>query len=298
MKRSKVIINDKILDSELVKTSINIDYSLYLNCSYVTDNGLIPFLKRNRPYITEIHMFNGSNITELSFQELSLIKLESITLSSMKVYIDKLLSTRLMDHLTTLKIINCTNLKSEYFKNISEFYNIDRISFKDCGNQVDDNSINYLQEICPSNLNFSGTSITDNTLLSLIRFHRLESLDVSNNNITDQGLKGMKGSLKVLNFSSTKIQDEGILGMELDKDSLCSLNIAKTGVTDIGLKSIINQQVNIREIDLKLTKVTEVGIKELLKLKVLRRLRLPSRHIYKEAIAEVQERFPYCTIYV
>jgi hypothetical protein len=80
---------------------------------------------------------------------------------------------------------------------------------------------------------------TDETLLLVARFDRLQELSLDGARVTDAGLASVKG-LKELR----------------------RLNLAHTAVTDVGLNSL-KELANLSFIDLRGTKVTQPGVREL-----------------------------------
>lgn len=103
---------------------------------------------------------------------------------------------------------------------------------------------------------------TNADLILIGQLGRLNTLDLSETPITDQGLRLIKNltHLKRLNLSETKITDQGILWL-LKMTRLKTLNLQGTSVSDSGLlKYFVHHFPNMQELSLQMSEVTANGV--------------------------------------
>jgi Leucine-rich repeat (LRR) protein len=98
-----------------------------------------------------------------------------------------------------------------------------------------------------------------------------------------------------LDLPRTRVTDVGL--KELAKlESLQLLNLDNTNVGDAGVKELIGLQ-NLRAINLHYTDITDAGLRELTKLKNLRSVNLNGVKVSSNALFQLNQALPDCTIY-
>ena len=137
-----------------------------------------------------------------------------------------------------------------------------------------------------TDLDISGTQVTDASLKEVAKLQNLERLHLSGTQITDEGLKEVAKLQKLIVLSlATKITDEGLVDVaKLQKLTL--LNLSRTQVTDAGLKDVAKLQ-KLTDLILSRTQITDAGLKDVAKLKQLERLSLTDTQITDEGLVDV-----------
>lgn len=173
-----------------------------------------------------------------------------------------------------------------------------------------------------SDLDLSGSTITDAGLAHISKSPNLSSLSLENTSISDAGLQALQLSkpakLAEINLHSTSVGDEGVkaLGKII---SLQRLNLNDTNVScesAASLKGLRNLQVltldysamgdagvaelknlqNLRSLSLKGCPITDECIKDLVRCQNLMVLNLEDTKLSPEKVAWMQQMMPRCLI--
>lgn len=105
-------------------------------------------------------------------------------------------------------------------------------------------------------------------------FPLLATLDLGNNEVSDEGLNALKEikSLRALNLEGTKVTDAGLKYLG-ELPELQSLSLSHTGISDVGLQEI-GRLTRLKKLVLSQTEITDQGLKDLAGLKELNLLDL------------------------
>jgi hypothetical protein len=126
----------------------------------------------------------------------------------------------------------------------------------------------------PFGLYAFNAKLTDAGLKELAHLQKVETLTISGNPITEDGLGELLAlkSLRLLSLNEMKITDKG-LETVVKIESLEALFVSSTAVTDAGLNKLIGLK-KLRWLGLDQTKIGDEGIKILAKIESLERLNL------------------------
>jgi len=126
-----------------------------------------------------------------------------------------------------------------------------------------------------SSLNLADNEITDEGVKQLsnaVINSQLSSLNLAGNEITDEGVKQLSNAvinsqLSSLNLADNKITDEVVkqLSNAVINSQLSSLNLANNDITDEGVKQLSNAVINsqLSSLNLADNKITDEGVKQL-----------------------------------
>jgi hypothetical protein len=111
-------------------------------------------------------------------------------------------------------------------------------------------------------VHWRGPRVTDDVLVYLQQFPKLEHLELSRSNITDDGLANLRSlaNLQVLELEHASVTDAGLLHLQGLKKLSC-LDLERTQVTDEGLKHI-RSFPDLSELYLDDSHVTDSSLKE------------------------------------
>lgn len=138
-------------------------------------------------------------------------------------------------------------------------------------------------------LSFMDTQISDDGLVNIETFYRVEGLTLTRNKvITDKGLQhvGKLTTLRVLGLDETQVTDAGLPHLRNLKQ-LGFLDLMGTKITDAGLKYIKNFK-NLESLDLALTQVTDKGMDNLKEIKTLECLNLRRTKVGDTGLAKLK----------
>jgi len=139
--------------------------------------------------------------------------------------------------------------------------------------------------------------VTNEALLHLRKFPRLENVDLSNTPISSRGLENLQDAkhLACLSLWNTKVGDVGLKYLK-DKQNLCQLVLDGTKVTDEGL-SQISELTNLEHwLGLTDTQITDNGLKHLNKLVKLRHLNVRRTGVTEAGVRELKASLPITDI--
>lgn len=224
-------------------------------------------------YLEELNLMSCKNLTDKSFALLGkLIKLKKLFLSYTQISCLK--GFEKLINLQELFLHGCINLKESELVRIVGFKNLKELSLEDCS------KIDHISLACIGQLS------------------SLESLNLTNTNITDEGLEEIENliNLKELNIARcNKITNKGMefIGKLMNLEGLDLM--ACINLTDESLPHIANL-VNLNTLFLTdCEKLTSQGIKCLLCLKFLKNLFLSGYNLVNE---ETRQEFEKKGIYV
>lgn len=123
-------------------------------------------------------------------------------------------------------------------------------------------------------VNLSHCSANDADLAELACLRNLEQLDLQGCRVTDAGLKGLRGMLRLwkLSLESTSITDAGLVELA-HLTGLRDLNLSRTAVSDAGLQHLVGLTA-LSQLYLAETQVTDASMAILTRLPRLRDLSL------------------------
>jgi internalin A len=136
---------------------------------------------------------------------------------------------------------------------------------------------------------YLGCKATDGQLKALNNLVNLTHLELHSTQVTDAGLKELKGlnNLRWLSLMGSKgVSDEGLQELR-ELKNLDSLDLGYTAVTDVGMKEL-SELKNLTRLSLYNTKVTDVGLKELRELKNLKSLLLINLGVTDAGLKELK----------
>lgn len=136
-------------------------------------------------------------------------------------------------------------------------------------------------------LNLSGTQITDAELKEVSRLTALQRLDLRQAQVTDTGLKEISrlSALHYLNLSGTPVTDRGL--KELSRlTALKALDLSSTQVTGTGFKELMRLTA-LQSLDMESTQLTNVGLREISRLIALRELDLSATQVTDAGLGEL-----------
>lgn len=147
-----------------------------------------------------------------------------------------------------LKGLNAEPLSDDLLQRISQLPNLKSLDLAQ--RPIDDRQFALLAPLaegCLRDLTLRGTNLTDVGLVELGRFERLEVLDLSNTQITDDGLRHLKplAHLRDLHLMLTETTDAGLLPLG-QLPSLESLDVTLTAVSGGGANQFRQAHPRIR----------------------------------------------------
>ena len=165
-----------------------------------------------------------------------------------------------------------------------------------------------------------GSTITNENLVNLQEFPKLEVLILGNSQIKDAGLRHLKGltNLRELLLGDTQITDAGLLHLagltklkilELNNTQITGAGLAALGkltrleVLDISYTQVGNSGLqhlaalrSLVRLGANYTRITDSGLPQLAALSSLQDLYLNDTEITKGAIARLHQTLPNCSI--
>ena len=144
---------------------------------------------------------------------------------------------------------------------------------------VDDSILVHVSKLTEvTSLWIIGTEITDQGLTLLGDLQGLQSLFITNNQISDAGIQQLpQVKLVELTLGGTKITDESLKHFSNSSD-LNTLNVGKTAVSDRGLQ-YVSQFKKLERLYLHETQITDEGMQQIQGLKNLKSLMLNETEI-------------------
>ena len=138
-----------------------------------------------------------------------------------------------------------------------------------------------------TSVDFTNTNVTDTGLKVLAGLKSLQTLYLGETQVTDAGLKELAGlkSLEALHLGETRVTDAGLKELAGLK-SLKSLYLGETQVTDAGLKELTGL-TSLQTLHLGETQVTDAGLKVLAGIKSLETLDLNSTSLTGAGLKEL-----------
>jgi Leucine-rich repeat (LRR) protein len=115
---------------------------------------------------------------------------------------------------------------------------------------------------------------------------RIKSLDLSNNRITDKGVRKLSKlyTLENLSLTANDVSDKGMREL-LKNPKLRTLQMGNNSVTDNGLKNIV-WSANLRALDLSFNMIHDEGLRHIASCKTLKKLSLRYMCLRDEAVQE------------
>jgi formylglycine-generating enzyme required for sulfatase activity len=173
-------------------------------------------------------------------------------------------------------------------------------------------------------VNLVDSQVTDFELLHLQKLAKLESLNLGNTQVTDDGLKKLCDKrkndagqevyfeglpkLESLNLGNTQVTDDGLEHLK-ELKTLVSLVLGNTKVTDDGLKTLRDTKKNVfgqelhfeglpklESLNLSNTQVTDAGLEHLQELKTLQWLDVENTQVTNKGLVSLQTALPNCVI--
>lgn len=142
-----------------------------------------------------------------------------------------------------------------------------------------------------------NTGITDNTLSCLSHKHVIV-LDLYGSNITDSAVDSINSmaDLETLNLGETAVTDEGMSQLTV-LGQLKSLSIAGNRITDVGVESLA-RATNLVTLSLVDTRMTDRSLAVLKGMRQLRVLKVSSGNLTSGALLELASALPNCRVSV
>jgi Leucine rich repeat len=152
-------------------------------------------------------------------------------------------------------------------------------------------------------LTLEGTVITDAGLEHIKGLTELSELDLNKTLITDGGMEHLKGltQLEWLNLDNTRVSSAGLECLK-GLTKLKTLLLSSTEVSDLGLEHL-SELTQLQTLDLSDTQITDVGLERLRGLTQLKQLRLGpwarprgTRTVSKAGVKKLQQALPNCHV--
>jgi len=191
-----------------------------------------------------------------------------------------------------------TEVSSKALASLEDLMDVPQLQFT--GVSVTDNTLAALSQVNlptkPEWLELHGTAVTGSGLEVMKDWSGLKRLFLNNNPITDDGLACLRGLTQVewLELGETQITDAGLKSLTSLKN-LRRLGLVNTQVTDAGLKHLA-ALTNLEKLELYGTQVRDAGLKHLTGLTKLRELHLHHTQVTDEGVKQLQQALPNCDI--
>jgi len=135
-------------------------------------------------------------------------------------------------------------------------------------------------------LSLDGANLTG-AGLKYIPFNRLETLNLVNTNLDDDGATSLErfANLEILNLSNTKITDAALQHLRT-LARLKTLDLSYTGVTGTGLEFIASK--SLTDLNLNASRLSDTGLEQIGKLTSLKSLTIYASLITDDGLAHLQ----------
>ncbi|MDX1965223.1 MAG: hypothetical protein SFX18_18910 [Pirellulales bacterium] len=137
----------------------------------------------------------------------------------------------------------------------------------------------------------ADVELVDTDLTLINENSKIDYLDLTGNQITDDGLINFRKLLKLKGLNLTENPINGTGFSYLTQQPLDSLRLRDTLVNDTGL-AVIARLTTLRDLDLSGTQITDTGLAQLSNLQSLRFLYLENTNTSAAAVAQLRSKLP------
>jgi internalin A len=174
---------------------------LYLPFTRITDRGLR--MLKEMIQLESLSLY-GCNITDEGIRDLTELKhLSSLTLANTKITNGGVRHLRRLTELKMLSLAGCKvdDICVDTMYTLNNLYDIDF-----GGTEIGDHGIEFAAKQLQLRSLSLGTNSTDAGLIWLVKIKHLETLQIANTKITDQGLRSVKHELREIRIHSLELR--------------------------------------------------------------------------------------------
>ena len=189
-------------------------------------------------------------------------------------YLPTLIAETIVASVPGLSLAGCRALDAAAWPLVGRARQLERLVLYNT--RIDDRGVAQLTGLSNlSELDLSGTAVTDECVESLLSFPRLQALQLSWTSFSDRGLERLAAheSLSHLDLKGTRVTDAGLCSLG-GMQRLCALGLQETLVSDRGIDALRARADTIERLELGYTSITNECLPALMQFRRLRWLGL------------------------